>query len=75
MADKRQVHTVPTDTGWGNKHAGSDRVSRNYATKKEAQAAGRETARQSGTEHIIHRKDGTIGEWNSYGNDPYPPRG
>ncbi len=26
------------------------------------------------TEHLIHKKDGTIGERNSYGNDPYPPR-
>lgn len=74
-ADKRPVHTVPTDKGWGNKRAGSDRMSRSYDTKKEAQAAGRETARRSKTEHIVHRKDGTIGERNSYGNDPHPPRG
>lgn len=75
MADKRPIHTIPTDNGWGNKRSGSDRVSRNYDTKKEAEAAGRDTARRSKTEHMIHRKDGTIGERNSYGTDPYPPRG
>lgn len=75
MTDKRPVHTVTTDRGWGNKREGSDRVSRNYDTKKEAQEAGRETARRARTEHLIHRRDGTIGERNSYGTDPYPPRG
>lgn len=73
--DKRPVHTVPTDKGWGNKRQGSTRVGRNYATKAEAKAAGRRTAQKSKTEHFIHKKDGTIGERNSYGKDPYPPRG
>jgi len=27
------------------------------------------------TELIIHKMDGTIGERNSYGNDPHPPKG
>jgi hypothetical protein len=32
-------------------------------------------ARQDGVELIIQRKDGTIEERNSYGHDPFPPRG
>ena len=72
---KKPAHTVPHDNRWANRRAGSDRVSKTFDTKAEAQAAGRQTARRERTEHIIHKKDGTIGERNSYGNDPFPPKG
>ena len=72
---KPPVHTVPHEDGWANRRAGASRASKTFPTKAAAQQAGRETARREGTEHIVHRKDGTIGERNSYGNDPYPPRG
>lgn len=74
MVDKRPIHTVPTDKGWANKRAGSDRASRTFDTKADAEEAGRATAAQSRTEHISHRKDGTIGDRRSYGNDPHPPK-
>lgn len=73
MADKKNMHTVPTDEGWANRREGAERASSLHATKAEAQAAGREMAKKDGVEHLIHKKDGTIGERNSYGNDPYPP--
>lgn len=66
---------MPHGNGWANRREGSDRVSKTFPTKSDAQAAGRETARNDKTEHVIHKKDGTIGERNSYGNDPYPPKG
>jgi len=69
------VHTVPLTDGWANRREGSTRVSKTFDTKQQAQAAGRATARRVGTEHIIHKQDGAIGERNSYGNDPYPPPG
>lgn len=69
------VHTVPHGGGWANRRAGAARVSKTFRTKAEAQAAGRDTARRERTEHFIHRKDGQIGERNSYGNDPHPPLG
>ncbi len=75
MTKKPEVHTVPHGDGWANRRAGSDRVNKVYSTKAEAQAAGRETACREQTEHLIHRRDGTIGERNSYGNDPHPPKG
>lgn len=75
MASKR-VHTVPMEGGgWGNRSEGASRVAKVFDTKAEAQAAGRETAMRRGTEHVIHNKDGKIGGSNSYGNDPYPPKG
>lgn len=72
---KLPVHTVPHGDAWANRRAGSNRVSKEFSTKAEAQAAGRNTARREQTEHVIHRKDGTIRERSSFGNDPYPPRG
>ncbi len=75
MAKKPPVHTVPHGDGWANRREGSDRVSRAFDTKAQAQQAGRDTARREHTEHVVHRKDDTIGEKNSYGNDPYPPPG
>jgi hypothetical protein len=50
-------------------------VSDTFDTKREAQQAGRDTARRDHVEHIIHNKDGQFGERNSYGNDPFPPTG
>ena len=75
MAEKKNVHTVPTESGWANKREGSQRAMNKYLTKAEAQAAGRIAAKKDGVEHLIHKKDGTIGERNSYGNDPHPPKG
>jgi hypothetical protein len=50
-------------------------VSKVFDTKREAQEAGRDTARREQVEHVIHRQNGTIGEKNSYEPDPFPPRG
>lgn len=75
MSKKPEVHTVKHGDGWANRRAGSDRVSKVYPTKKEAQQAGRATARRDNTEHIIHNRDGKISKKNSYGNDPHPPKG
>lgn len=75
MSKKPPVHTVPHGDGWANRRAGAERVSKTFTTKADAQASGRDTARRDSTEHIIHRKDNTIGERNSYGNDPHPPKG
>ena len=68
------VHTVPADEGegWWNKMNG--KILNRHPRKEKAVAAGREIARQLEVEHTIHNKDGVIGEKNSYGNDPNPPR-
>lgn len=75
MSKNAPVHTVPHDGSWANRREGSDRVSKVFPTKADAEAAGRRTAQNEQTEHLVHKLDGTIGERNSYGNDPYPPRG
>jgi len=75
LPKKPPVHTVTHDDGWANRREGADRVSRVFDTKAEAQEAGRETARREKTEHVIHNRDGQIGEKNSYGHDPESSKG
>jgi Uncharacterized protein conserved in bacteria (DUF2188) len=70
------VHTTyrrDTDE-WANKREGGDRASGLYDTKAEAQAAGRDLARDSGAEHYIHNRDGQIGERNTYPRSRDPRR-
>ena len=68
------VHTVPSEAraGWCNKVNG--KVVSRHRTKDNAVIAGREIARRMAVEHTIHLSNGTIGEKNSYGNDPFPPK-
>jgi len=75
MADKKNIHTAPTDDGWANRREGAKRSPSTHDTKAAAQAAGRVAAKKDRVEHLVHKKDGAIGERNSYGNDPHPPAG
>ncbi len=72
MAKKPPVHTVPTKTGWANKQ-GSE-VNSSHKTKAAATKEGKSQAKADKTEHVIHKSDGKIGDKNSYGPDPMPPR-
>ena len=38
-------------------------------------AIGREIARNQRSEMVIHGRNGQIQDKNSYGNDPFPPKG
>lgn len=69
------IETYHEDGQWKNRQQGNDRASKVHGTKAGAQARGREMAKNRGVEHIIKKKNGTIGERNSYGNDPNPPKG
>jgi Uncharacterized protein conserved in bacteria (DUF2188) len=73
---KPAIHTVKKDGAWQNVTEGSTRrIGSTYATKAEAQAAGRDRARRDRSEHIIHNVNGTIGQRNSYGDDPRSHKG
>jgi Uncharacterized protein conserved in bacteria (DUF2188) len=60
---------------WANRTEGASCVFGVAPTKSQAEQIGCDSACQRQTEHISHRRDGTIGERRSYGNDPFPPRG
>lgn len=64
------VHTVYKDGHWINETDGGEEIDGVHDTREEAVSVGRARARQDETEHVIHNQDGTIGERNSYGNDP-----
>lgn len=68
------VHTVPYGDGWANRVEGGDRVSNTAPRKDEAQAAGRDIARDRGVEHLIHNRNGQIGERNTYPRSRDPRR-
>lgn len=72
---RRNQHVVPHDNGWAVRSAGSRRSSSIHSTQGEAISAGREIARNQKSELFIHGRDGKIRERDSYGNDPFPPRG
>ncbi|MDZ4096839.1 MAG: DUF2188 domain-containing protein [Paracoccaceae bacterium] len=74
MSTKGQ-HVVPSGTRWSVRKAGSERASGIYETQKEAIDAARQIARNQGTELYIHGRDGRIRERNSFGSDPFRPKG
>lgn len=61
--------------GWAQLGEGNSRVTRTFGTQQEAIDAARETARREQSELIIQAENGQIRERNSYGNDPFPPKG
>lgn len=74
MAKKSSNHVVPSSKGWAVKKSGATRASAVFKTKEEAKKYGTELSKKEKTELFIHKKDGTIQNRNSFGNDPCPPR-
>lgn len=71
---KNSVHVVPSDGEWEVKVEGRVGV-QHFRTQNEAIRAGRKLARGNGSENIIHGRDGRIRQRDTYGRDPFPPRG
>ncbi|OBF95120.1 hypothetical protein A5790_01895 [Mycobacterium sp. 852002-51152_SCH6134967] len=72
---KGDISTYHEGGVWKSKVEGSSRAAHAGGTKAEQAAVGREMAKARRVEHTIRNQDGTIGEKNSYGNDPHPPKG
>lgn len=73
MADQ---HVTPRkDGGWQVKGAGNSKATSIHDTQKEAIDAAKKIAKNQGQEVVIHGKNGQIRGKDSYGNDPYPPKG
>lgn len=75
MAGKRSQHVVPSGGKWSVRKSGASRASGVFKTQDEAISRARDIAKSQGTELYIHGRDGRIRERNSYGSDPYPPKG
>jgi uncharacterized protein YdaT len=70
---KRDYHVVPHNDAWAVRREGADRVSSQHDTQADAIREGQHLAKNNQTELVIHRRDGTIRDSDSYGNDPNPP--
>jgi hypothetical protein len=73
----RTVYEVyPSGEGWGVKKRGAERADSLWSTKPPAIDRGVALATGSQpSQLIIKRRDGTIEDERTYGNDPYPPPG
>lgn len=74
MANRKNVHVVQRDSGWGTLREGAQRATQVYDTQAQAIQAGRQMARKEQGELLIHGEDGRIRARDSFGNDPYPPK-
>jgi len=69
---KKSQHVVPVGKDWGVRGEGNKRLTIVTTTKTEAEKAGREIAKNQGTELVIHGRDGKIQDKDSFGPDPCP---
>lgn len=68
-------HVTPKDGKWQVIGAGNSKPTKIFDTQAEAISYAKSIAINQHSEVIIHGRDGKIREKNSYGNDPFPPRG
>jgi len=71
---KKNQHVVPHEDGWAIKGEGNKRATKVTETKAKAVKVARELAKKNRSELIIHNRDGTISDKDSYGKDPCPPK-
>ena len=72
---RKNQHVVPHGDNWAVRGAGNNKVTKQFDTQKEAVAHARSIAINQQSEVLIHNLQGQIRERNSYGKDPYPPKG
>lgn len=72
---KNQHVTPHKNGGWQVKGAGNGRATIRTTTQSDAINIARDIAINQKSEVVIHRLNGQIRDKNSYGNDPFPPKG
>lgn len=71
----KNQHVVPHQDGWAVKGEGNSKATKVTGTQAEATKIAKEIAINQESELLVHRKDGTIRDRNSYGNDPERSKG
>lgn len=71
----KKVFVSPAGDKWKVQSVGTRKAAGLFNRKSEARARGIEIAKKQKAELYVQKQDGTIHERNSYGNDPYPPKG
>ena len=72
---KNQHVTKHPKGGWQVKGEGNNKATIRTSTQKEAISIARGIAINQNSECVIHAVNGKIRQKNSYGNDPFPPKG
>lgn len=68
-------HVVKRGSAWAVIGEGNGRDTSVHTTQHQAIERAREIATNQRSEVVIHGRDGKIRDKNSYGNDPFPPKG
>lgn len=63
------------DGNWESKREGAERASKVSDTQAEAWKYSKDHARSEGGEAFLKNREGKIRERNTYGKDPFPPKG
>ncbi|MGI2261613.1 DUF2188 domain-containing protein [Shewanella sp. GXUN23E] len=71
----KNQHVVKRPDGWAVRGEGNSRDTSHHRTQEEARQAARGIAQNQKSEVVIHGRDGRIRDKDSYGNDPFPPKG
>lgn len=71
----KNQHVVPHNGDWAVRGEGNQKVTSTHRTQEEARQAAKSIAINQRSEVVIHRPNGQIRDKDSYGNDPYPPKG
>lgn len=72
---KNNQHVTPHKEGWAVTGEGNSRAASVHSTQREAINTARQIARNNESELLIHGRNGQIRARDSYGNDPFPPKG
>lgn len=74
MSNKNQ-HVVPHKDGWAIKGEGNQKATSVHTTQQQAIDAARSIAQNKQSELLVHGRNGQIRERDSFGHDPFPPKG
>lgn len=71
----KNVWVVKNGDKWSVKKEGGKQPESNHRTQANAQQAAKKIAKQQGGDVITQNREGRIRQRDSYGNDPFPPKG
>jgi|AntRauTorcE11898_2_1112593.scaffolds.fasta_scaffold34313_2 hypothetical protein len=72
---KPSFDVAPNGDKWKVKQHGNSKASKNFDKQSDAIDYGKKRAKQDKTELYIKNRKGQVRDANSYGKDPYPPKG
>ena len=75
MSNSKNYWTTKSGGGWAVKKEGASRATSVHTTQESAWNETRRLARGTGGEAFLQGSNGQIRARNTYGKDPYPPKG